>query len=163
MQFNKEQVLDFLPHRAPFLFIDTVESVTLPSDLPEEPTGKDLIGTEVVAHFEVKEDLEILKGHFPGNPILPGVIQTEMMAQSAAFASIGMRKKGQEDYGVETLLLGVETCKFRKPILPGMKLRICGKMTKCRGPIATYSCEITCEGEKVSQANLLAKLTLVKR
>jgi 3-hydroxyacyl-[acyl-carrier-protein] dehydratase len=77
MLFNKQEVLDFLPHRKPFLFVDTVESVTVdPKVLESEKVeSKDLVGSKVVAHFHVGEDLEILKGHFPGNPILPGVIQ----------------------------------------------------------------------------------------
>lgn len=164
MLFNHEEVLKFLPHRPPFLFVDTVESVEVdPEVLKKETiTSKDLVGSKVVAHFEIREDLEILKGHFPGNPILPGVVQVEMMAQSSAFVSIAFNNMEKEGVKVETLLLGVESCRFRKPILPGMKLEITAVMEKCRGPIAYYNCHITAAGEKVSEAKFLARLDVIK-
>lgn len=164
MLFNHEEVLNFLPHRPPFLFIDTVQQVDVdPEVLKKETiTSKDLVGSKVIAHFEIKEDLEILKGHFPGNPILPGVVQIEMMAQSSAFVSIAFNKMKKEGVKVETLLLGVESTRFRKPILPGMKLEIHAVMEKCRGPIAYYTCEIFSSGEKVSEAKFLARLNVVK-
>jgi 3-hydroxyacyl-[acyl-carrier-protein] dehydratase len=92
MLMNKEQVMNFIPHREPFLFIDSVESVTYPGidlkkgDLLE---AKDTLNAEIVAHYRTKEDHPIFAGHFPGNPILPGVVQIEMMAQAAAFALVG--------------------------------------------------------------------------
>lgn len=164
MLFNHEEVLNFLPHRPPFLFIDTVQQVDVdPEVLKKETiTSKDLIGSKVIAHFEIREDLEILKGHFPGNPILPGVVQIEMMAQSSAFVSIAFNKMKKEGVKVETLLLGVESTRFRKPILPGMKLEIHAVMERCRGPIAYYTCEILSGGEKVSEAKFLARLNVIK-
>lgn len=164
MLFNHEDVLNFLPHRPPFLFIDTVEKVEVDPEVLKKDTitSKDLVGSQVVAHFEIKEDLEILKGHFPGNPILPGVVQIEMMAQSSAFVSIAFNKMKKEGVKVETLLLGVESTRFRKPLLPGMKLEIHAVMEKCRGPIAYYNCFINCNGEKVSEAKFLARLDVVK-
>lgn len=165
MFMNKEQVLEFMPHRPPFLFIDTVREIIMPPAKKEGKnlTPKDLLGSVVIANFEVREDLEILKGHFPGNPILPGVIQVEMMAQASAFASLGLENVNKDEYRVETLLLGVESSKFRKPIVPGMKLEIHAKMDKSRGPIAHYSCEIYCENKKVSEAKFLAKLDILKK
>ena len=120
------------------------------------------MGSQVVAHFEIRADLEILKGHFPGNPILPGVVQIEMMAQCSAFVSIVFNKMKKEGVKVETLLLGVESTRFRKPLLPGMKLEIHAVMEKCRGPIAYYTCHIMSGGEKVSEAKFLARLNVVK-
>lgn len=164
MLFNHEEVLKFLPHRPPFLFIDTVERVDVNPEIfkKETITSKDLVGSRVVTHFEIKEDLEILKGHFPGNPILPGVVQIEMMAQSSAFVSIAFNNMEKEGVKVETLLLGVESSRFRKPLLPGMKLEIHAVMEKCRGPIAYYDCQIFSAGEKVSEAKFLARLDVVK-
>jgi len=163
---NKDQVLTFLPHRPPFLFVDTIEEVIVSDAVKgkkkEEIQNKDLVGSTLIAHFEVKEDLEILAGHFPGNPILPGVIQVEMMAQASAFMSIAFNDMKVEGVNVDTLLLGVESAKFRKPILPGMKLQINSKIEKCRGMIASYYCEIFSNGEKVSEAKFLAKLDVKK-
>lgn len=164
MLLNVLEVKKFLPHRAPFLFIDSIQEVIV-TDLfktIESPDSKDLIGTKVIAHFEVREDLEILKGHFPGNPILPGVVQIEMMAQAAAFVSIPLKEFSKEDLNVETLLVSVEKSKFRKPITPGMKLEIHTTMLKNRGSIASYSAEIYSDGVKTSEAEFLAKLEIIK-
>lgn len=165
MLMNKEQVLNFMPHRPPFLFIDTVTKVDIPETAQgkEVVTSKDLVGSLVIANFTVREDLEILKGHFPGNPILPGVVQVEMMAQASAFVSLGLNGVSNDEFKVETLLLGVESSKFRKPVLPGMELEIHAKMDKSRGPIAHYKCEIYSGGVKISEAKILAKLDISKR
>lgn len=160
MKLDNDQVKAFLPHRNPFLFVDTVEEVSSESDVNE---SKDLIGSYVRAKFTVKEDLTILEGHFPGNPILPGVVQIEMMAQTCAFSSIGLTKNKAEEYDVETLLLGVEKSKFRKQVVPGMVLDIRTTMVKCRSSIASYDCEITSNGEKVSEATILARLVIKRK
>ena len=128
----------------------------------ENIAGRDLVGSKVIANFEVIEDLEILKGHFPGNPILPGVVQVEMVAQTSAFVSIAFNNMEKVGVKVETLLLGVESARFRKPILPGMKLEIHAEMAKCRGSIAYYDCVVYCDGEKTSEAKFLARLEVVK-
>ena len=165
MLLNKEQVLNFLPHRDPFLFIDSVSSVTVPEGITElqTVTSKDLVGSHVIANFHVREGLEILKGHFPGNPILPGVVQIEMMAQSSAFVGLALEQNDSDGVQVQTLLLGADNAKFRKPILPGMDLEIHAILEKARGPMATYKCEIFCEGTKVSQVNIFARLLVSKK
>lgn len=160
MKLDINQVKAFLPHRDPFLFVDSVEEIFSGSNVKE---SKDLIGSYVKARFTVKEDMKILEGHFPGNPILPGVVQVEMMAQTCAFSSIGLTQNKAEDYDVETLLLGVEKSKFRKQVLPGMVLDIKTTMVKCRSSIASYDCEITCEGQKVSEATILARLVIKRK
>lgn len=161
MKLTTEQVKKFIPHRKPFLFIDSVESINTQKD--EILTSKDLIGTKVKASFEVKDNLIILEGHFPGNPILPGVIQVEMMAQACAFSSIPLVKDNFEKYDIETLLLGVEKTRFRKQVKPGMKLEIITKMLNVRSNIANYECEIYCNSEKISEATIMAKLSIKER
>lgn len=162
MLVEKNRVKEFLPHRAPFLFVDSVESVTLPENVKKEDleSPRDLIGTIVKAHFKVTNDLEILKGHFPGNPILPGVVQVEMMAQASAFVSIPLVSLDLSTKDVETLLLSVEGAKFRRPIVPEMDLVIYATLIKCRGQIASYECSIESGGEKISEAIVLAKLVI---
>ncbi|MCT4643121.1 MAG: hypothetical protein N4A33_12595 [Bacteriovoracaceae bacterium] len=161
MLFNKEKVLEFLPHRSPFLFIDSIESIT--SEVENPSNVRELIGTQVIAHYKVKKDHVIFDGHFPGNPILPGVVQIEMMAQASAFASIPVLEKGVENYDVETLLLGSDNSKYRKPIIPGMDLKIISTVVKCRGNIASYNCEVFHEDEKTSESQVLAKLTFKEK
>lgn len=161
MFMNKEQVKAYIPHREPFLFIDSVRSVQLPEKVLtlDKVTSKDLVGTKVIANFEVKDDLEVLRGHFPGNPILPGVIQVEMMAQAAAFSSLGLTKLNfDKNIRVDTLLLGITSSRFRKPIVPGMNLEIHSLLSQSRGQVAIYSGEIFCDDEKISEAEIMAKL-----
>lgn len=164
MLMNKEQVYNFLPHRPPFLFIDSVSKIFLPdcADKDNITNSKDLVGAKVVAHFEVKDDLEILEGHFPGNPILPGVVQIEMMAQTSAFVSLGLTGIDRDKIKVDTLLLGVESSKFRKPIIPGMHLEIHSAMNRSRGLMAYYDCQVFVDGEKMSESKLLARLEIKK-
>lgn len=164
MLLTHEQVLQYLPHRDPFLFIDTIEDVIVPEELKgkEVSNPRELVGTKVIAHFGVKDELAVLKGHFPGNPILPGVVLIELMAQASAFVSLPLSNLDITGLNVETLLVSVEKAKFRKPILPGMKLVIHTTMTKCRGTLAYYSSEVFCDGEKTSECEFLAKLTVKK-
>jgi 3-hydroxyacyl-[acyl-carrier-protein] dehydratase len=87
MLFDQEAVKEFLPHRDPFLFVDQVNDIKLKEGVGEENlTVKEVQGASVLATFFTREDHPIFAGHFPGNPILPGVVQVEMMAQASSFA-----------------------------------------------------------------------------
>lgn len=164
MLFNKEQVLAFLPHRNPFLFIDTVESIEAIDDRAGTEIGlikelKDLVGLKVNANFYTREDHPIFEGHFPGNPILPGVVQVEMMGQAACFAIAKM----YEDVSNLTLgvaLMGVSNAKFRKPVTPAMNLEVKAICTRARGPIMSYDCQLFNDGELVSEASVLATVKI---
>jgi len=162
MLMNKEQVMQFLPHRDPFLFIDSVESVEYPGlDLKEGDiiAAKDTVNSEVIAHYRTKQDHPIFAGHFPGNPVLPGVVQVEMMAQAAAFGLI-KTVKDPSDSNMEVALISVSNAKFRKPIGPEMDLIIKSKSIKCRGPFATYECELHCGETLMSEATVMATVKL---
>lgn len=166
MLLDKDAVIGFLPHRPPFLFIDAVKEIIPSNAVNADPTTVDtrkLIGTKVVCEFTVTEDLEILKGHFPGNPILPGVVQIEMMAQCSAFTPLALKSLDLNTTRAETLLISCDKSKFRKPIYPGMTLEIQAVMSKCRGTLASYDCEVFHEGKKVSEVSFMAKLDIVQK
>jgi len=163
MWMNKEQVMQFLPHRSPFLFIDSVQEVRLPEALkgkvaPYQP--QELIGATCICHFKVDGSVKVLEGHFPGNPILPGVVQVEMMAQAASFMSLKSIDRPITEFKIEVALLGVENAKFRKPIVPEMDLEIHATLSKVRGPFRVYDCEIYHEKELMSQSTVLASLKI---
>lgn len=160
MQLNKEQVMNYLPHREPFLFIDTVKEVILPAglDCKSKISASDLIGGKSICTYRVDETTKVLEGHFPGNPILPGVVQVEMMAQAASFLGIKCFDKPIEEIHLEVALLGVDQARFRKPINPPMDLEIHSTLTKVRGQIQMYDCEIRCNGEVYSQASVMASI-----
>jgi len=157
MKLNFEQVKAYIPHREPFLFVDSIEKIEYVGQGPFSDL-KELIGGVVEANFCVKEDLEILRGHFPGNPVLPGVVQVEMMAQASVFITFELFK---DPYNVdlEVALLGVKESKFRKPVVPGMELKIKSKMIKARGQIMSFEAEISSGDEIVSQASFLASFS----
>ena len=163
MLLNKTQVMEFLPHRDPFLFIDTVKEVVLPPELQGQKgpfTTTQLVGAKSICTFKVDDSVKVLEGHFPGNPILPGVVQIEMMAQSASFLCVHTLTKPIEETNLNVQLLSVESAKFRKPIIPPMDLEIHSTLKKVRGPFQTYECEIYSGGELLSQCSVMASLKI---
>lgn len=161
MYFSKEEVLAFLPHRDPFLFVDSIEKIEIPDGLPEKKiyAMKELNGGKVEGNFYVREDLEVLRGHFPGRPILPGVVQVEMMAQSSSFL-ITKSIEDLQSIDLEVALLGVDNSRFRKPIYPGVHLKLYGEQVRSRGSILNYDCRIECDGVLMSEASIMATATL---
>ncbi len=166
MLYDKEKVLEFLPHRPPFLFVDSIKEIKIPEGAKgfiDKINSKNFVGSYAIGDFRVREDLEILKGHFPGNPILPGVIQVEMGGQVCPF----IFRKAFEDtihlYDLDVALLGVDKTRFRKPIIPGMNLRFRGELVKARGAYMNFKCEIESEGENVSSSELFALLQFKKK
>lgn len=160
---DKVQVMKFLPHRDPFLFIDTVLDVVL----PEASKGQkgpfklqDLIGGKAVCSFKVDHSVKVLEGHFPGHPILPGVVQVEMMAQAASFLVTKTFDQSLDKVKIDVALLGIDSARFRKPIIPPMDLEIHSTLVKMRGPINIYECEIRSNGEIMSQSTVMASLKI---
>jgi 3-hydroxyacyl-[acyl-carrier-protein] dehydratase len=163
MMFNKKQVMAFLPHRDPFLFIDEVKEVQLPESLLGKKgpfKASELIGGKSICTFKVDNTVKVLEGHFPGNPILPGVVQVEMMAQAASFLCLHMLTKPLEETKLEVALITVESAKFKKPIIPPMDLEIHAVLMKSRGIFQNYNCEIFSGGELVSQCSVMATIKL---
>lgn len=166
MLMNTQQVMAFLPHRDPFLFIDSVTSVELPAhalDLPKPLKPSDMVGGKTLCRFTVRPETKVLEGHFPGYPILPGVVQVEMMAQASAFLMIHAISGPMEESKLDVALLGVEKAKFRRPVLPGMVLDITTILTKVRGPMTTYDAQLHCNGELMSECSFLASLRILSK
>lgn len=162
MLLNSEQVKKILPHRDPFLFIDSVESVTIPGVEYQKGkvfTLKEIGEAEVVAHYKTKKEHAIFAGHFPGNPILPGVVQVEMMAQATTFIVL-LLQENHESMNLDVALLGINEARFRKPVLPDMDLKLVTKTLKIRGPIITSSCKIYHNDQLMSEATVLASLKM---
>jgi 3-hydroxyacyl-[acyl-carrier-protein] dehydratase len=163
MYMNKEQVLQFLPHRNPFLFIDSVKEIILPEELRGKKgpfTLQQLIGGKSVCNFRVDQSVQVLEGHFPGNPILPGVVQVEMMAQASSFLVISTFDRPFQEVKIDVALISVDSARFRKPVVPPMDLEVSATLTKTRGIFQQYDCEIHCDGELMSQCSVMATLKL---
>tara|TARA_A100001011_G_C14312465_1_gene846304 strand:- start:3337 stop:3771 length:435 start_codon:yes stop_codon:yes gene_type:complete len=142
MILNKEQIQKLIPHRDPFLFVDTCE-VKVPG--------------EHGLSYKIFHDNEFFfKGHFPNNPIVPGVIIVEAMAQTAGIVVSYMLKEYNEK---SVLFMSVNKAKFRKPILPNEN--ICFEVTflnKVRD-VYKFNGVATKNNQKVSEAEFSAMIT----
>lgn len=163
MLYDKKQVMQFLPHRDPFLFIDGVKEI-IPAESMKGQKGpfkaSEIVGSKSICTFKVDQSVKVLEGHFPGFPILPGVVQIEMMAQAASFLTTFCLEKPIEETKLDVQLLSVESAKFRKPILPPMDLEIHSTLMKVRGPMQMYNCEIFSNGELISNCSVMASLKI---
>lgn len=126
---NKEQIKQIIPQREPFLMIDEVESY--------------IPGENATAYKNVLEDEYYFKGHFPGNPIMPGVLMVEALAQTGAVAILSM----EENQGKNALFGGIDKLKFKKQVVPGDKLKLEVKIIKKKGPIGIGEAIATVDGK----------------
>ncbi len=137
-ELDIRRILDTLPHRYPFVMIDRVV----------EFIGED----ELVAIKNVTINEPFFQGHFPGNPVMPGVLQLEAMAQAAG---ILMLRRGSSE-GKTSFFMSADRVKFRKPVRPGDQIIINAKLTKSRGAkLAQAECNCTVNGTVVSSAELM--------
>jgi UDP-3-O-[3-hydroxymyristoyl] N-acetylglucosamine deacetylase/3-hydroxyacyl-[acyl-carrier-protein] dehydratase len=130
--------LDVLPHRFPFVMIDRVISI----EGNESLTG--------IKNVSINEPF--FPGHFPGHPVMPGVLQLEAMAQAAG---ILLLRRGSAE-GKVAFFMSADKVKFRKPVVPGDQLLITAKLVKVRGnKLATASVECKVGQQVVSSASLM--------
>lgn len=131
MKLNHEEVMKVLPHRDPMLLVDEVLEM-------EE-------GKSVVTKFYVDPEREIFKGHFPGDPVLPGVYTVEVMAQSADVLFLSMEKYK----GLTPLFIGINNVKFLAKILPGDTIETHAVISfeKPEKAIGTCTCESYVNGK----------------
>ena len=133
---NKEQIESIIPQRDPFLMIDEVE---------EYQPGEYCIGYKHVTGNEY-----FFKGHFPGNPIMPGVLITESLAQAGAVAILSL----EENKGKNALFAGIDKMKFKKMVVPGDKLKLEVRIIKRKGPIGVGEAIATVDGKIAAKGEL---------
>ena len=136
--FNVNEIMEIIPHRYPFLFVDKVIDVS--------DDFKEITAVKAVSFNE-----PFFVGHFPGKPVMPGVLQFEAIAQAAAFLVLKFDDTAKDYQGLA--LTGIRNVKYRHPVLPGETLLLKAKVLKSRGPhfqlfgSASIGDKITCEGE----------------
>ncbi len=131
-----KKIMEIIPHRQPFLLIDTVEEL--------EP------GVRAVAKKCVSYNEPYFAGHFPGEPVMPGVLIVEALAQTGAVAILGM----EENRGKTAYFAGINSAKFKQKVVPGDVLTLETEIIKQKGPIGVGSAVAKVDGKMVCKAEL---------
>ena len=133
---NKEEIKNIIPQREPLLMIDEVEEF--------------VPGESCTAYKNVSADEYYFKGHFPGNPIMPGVLIVESLAQTGAVAILSM----EENKGKNALFGGIDKIRFKKQVVPGDRLKLEVKIIKRKGPIGIGEAIATVDGKVAAKGEL---------
>ena len=143
---NKEEIISLLPHREPMLLLDELINI------------KKLFSATAIVN--VKKDSFFVQGHFPGNPVMPGVLIVEAFGQAAAaLTAAGIDKKEYENKLV--FLMGIEKARFRSPVIPDCRLELNIEAIRSHGRVWKYKGEAFVEGKKMADATWSA--TVVDR
>jgi 3-hydroxyacyl-[acyl-carrier-protein] dehydratase len=133
---NIEEIKAIIPHRYPFLLLDTVEEI--------------ITGEKVIAKKNVTINEPFFQGHFPGEPVMPGVLILEALAQAGAVALLSMPDfKGKTAY-----FGGIDKAKFRKKVVPGDTLMLEVEIMKVKSVAGIGKGTATVNGKKVAEAEL---------
>jgi beta-hydroxyacyl-ACP dehydratase FabZ len=108
---------------------------------------------EVVAEKLVSAAEPVLAGHFPGRPVMPGVLLIEALAQAAG---VGVLVRNPEHRGRAIALLGVDRARFRRPVVPGDRVRLTARLVHRRGGVYRFAGAAHVEGELAAEAELIA-------
>lgn len=139
--FGREAIEQIIPHRDPFLFLDEV--------LELEP------GARVLARKQVRGDEWFFPGHFPGRPIMPGVIMVEALAQAGAVAALTV----DGNAGKLVLFAGIDDLRFKRLVTPGDELLLECTIETVRGPVGKGRAKATVNGELAVRGTLTFALT----
>lgn len=131
-----KEIMDILPHRTPFLLIDTIEELE--------------VGVKAVAKKNVTFNEPYFAGHFPGNPVMPGVLIIEALAQTGAVAILSE----PQFQGKTAYFAGINNAKFKQKVLPGDTLRLETEIIKVKGPIGVGQATAYVDDKLVCKAEL---------
>jgi len=140
-----QEILNILPHRYPFLLVDRILEMEI---------GKRVVGIKNVTINE-----PFFQGHFPGHPIMPGVLLLEAMAQTGGV--LAMRSAEFEGMDIKTKVIyfmTIDKVKFRKPVLPGDQIRFELELIKSRANIRGFKAQALVDGAVVAEAELMAMI-----
>jgi 3-hydroxyacyl-[acyl-carrier-protein] dehydratase len=138
---GRAQIEEILPHRDPFLLLDEIVEL--------EP------GLRAVARKRVRDDEWYLAGHFPGRPIMPGVLIVEAMAQTGAVAVLAE----VENRGKLALFAGIDDVRFKRIVEPGDELELTCELERVRGPIGRGKARATVDGQLAARGVLTFAVT----
>ena len=140
---NKEQIINLLPHREPMLLISELLNI------------KKLFSATAIV--DVKKNSFFVQGHFPGQPVMPGVLIVEAFGQAAAaLTAHGIDKSTYENKLV--FLMGIEKARFRNPVIPDCRLELNIEATRSHGRVWKYKGEAFVKGKKMADAQWSASI-----
>ena len=140
---NKKQILELLPHRDPMLLIDELHSIEKLSS--------------ATAIVNVTVDSFFVQGHFPDNPVMPGVLIVEAFGQAAAaLTAHGLDKETYDNKLV--FLMGIEKARFRSPVIPVCKLELKIQAIRTHGRVWKYKGDAFVDGKKMADAQWSATI-----
>lgn len=131
-----KEIMEIIPHRQPFMLIDTIEEM--------EP------GVKAVAKKCVSYNEPFFQGHFPGEPVMPGVLIIEALAQTGAVAILSLT----ENKGKTAYFAAINSAKFKKKVIPGDVLMLETEIIKVKGPMGIGKATATVDGKVAVQAEL---------
>ena len=136
MLLDINDIQKIIPHRYPFLLVDGVEEM--------EP------GVRAVGYKNVTMNEPFFQGHFPQQPVMPGVLIIEALAQVGAIAVLSL----PENKGKLAFFGGIKNAKFRKQVIPGDRLRLETEIIKCKGPMGIGKAVATVDGKLAAEAEI---------
>lgn len=133
---TSKEIMEIIPHRQPFMLIDTIEEM--------EP-GERALAKKCVSYNE-----PFFQGHFPGEPVMPGVLIIEALAQTGAVAILSL----PENKGKTAYFAAINSAKFKKKVIPGDVLMLETEIIKVKGPMGIGKAKATVDGKVAVQAEL---------
>jgi 3-hydroxyacyl-[acyl-carrier-protein] dehydratase len=138
-----EAIQRLLPHRPPFLLVDRVVAI--------DP------GRRLVAWKSVTMNEPFFQGHFPGHPVMPGVLILEALAQAAGLLAV--KSMTEEEFREKiTYLMGIDGARFRRPVVPGDRLELVVEVEKRKGPVWKMKGLAQVDGQAVAEGDFMAML-----
>ena len=147
LEFDVARIMELIPHRYPFLFIDKVVDIV---------PGERSVGIKNVTVNE-----PFFAGHFPGNPVMPGVLLIEAMAQTAGVTVMAAKESESSDQTPLVYFMTVDSARFRKPVVPGDVVKFHVEKLRARGPVWKFKGEATVDG--VLKAESVFSAMIVER
>jgi len=138
--YDIRKIMAFLPHRYPFILVDRIMEM-----IPHE---------RIVGLKNVTMNEPFFQGHFPGAPVMPGVLIVEAMAQAGGILAYASRGEDQDKEVV--YFMGIDKARFRKPVIPGYQLILEMISTKTRGNVFKMSGKASVDGALVAEAEIMA-------
>ncbi|QSQ24964.1 3-hydroxyacyl-ACP dehydratase FabZ [Pyxidicoccus parkwayensis] len=135
-----QEIQNLLPHRYPFLLVDRVVEI--------------VPGQKLMAYKNVTVNEPFFNGHFPGQPVMPGVLILEALAQ--AMAILAYKSEGMDPKQKLTYLMGVDGARFRKPVLPGDRLHLSIEVLRHKGSVWKTKGTALVDGVRVAEGEFLA-------